>query len=118
MVARITDVVQRAKEKLGDKPTGEVLDKVLAENFRASSSTPICASDCSRKPLERNMSYLPHRHARAGWSPRQAGFYWGTTGHTPEPVAIGAIGPGESAFRGYMDNTDFARALHKLIGAR
>jgi alkaline phosphatase len=49
---------------------------------------------------------------------RQTGFYWGTTGHTTEPVAVGAIGPGESLFRGYMDNTDFARALHKLIGAR
>ena len=49
---------------------------------------------------------------------RQTGFYWGTSGHTNEPVIIGAIGPGESAFRGYMDNTDVARALHRLIGGQ
>jgi alkaline phosphatase len=30
----------------------------------------------------------------------------------------GAHGPGESAFRGYLDNIDVARALHKLIEGR
>jgi alkaline phosphatase len=49
---------------------------------------------------------------------RQTGFYWGTSGHTTEPVVVGAIGPGESVFRGYMDNTDFAKRLHRLIEGR
>jgi alkaline phosphatase len=46
---------------------------------------------------------------------RQTGFYWGTSGHTPEPVTVGAIGPGAELFRGYQDNTDFGKHLHRLI---
>ena len=48
---------------------------------------------------------------------RQTGYYWGTSGHTPEPVAVGAIGPGAELFRGYQDNTDFGKHLHRLIQA-
>ncbi|TMG73302.1 MAG: hypothetical protein E6H80_10100, partial [Betaproteobacteria bacterium] len=43
---------------------------------------------------------------------------WGTAGHTTEPVAVGAIGPGAELFKGYQDNTDFGRNLHRLIGGR
>jgi len=46
----------------------------------------------------------------------QTGFYWVTWGHTTEPVAVGAIGPGSELFKGYHDNTDFAHTLHRLIG--
>ena len=49
---------------------------------------------------------------------RQTGFYWGTSGNTPEPVPVGAIGPGADEFRGYQDNTEFAKRLHRLIGNR
>lgn len=49
---------------------------------------------------------------------RQPGFYWGTSGHTPEPVLVGAMGPGAELFRGYQDNTDFGRHLHRLINGR
>ena len=63
------------------------------------------------------MTYVPH--ALLGrMIARQTGFYWGTTGHTTEPVVVGAIGPGEAEFRGYMDNTDFAKALQRLLEAR
>ena len=46
---------------------------------------------------------------------RHTGYYWGTSGHTPEPVAVGAVGPGAELFRGYQDNTDFGKHLHRLI---
>ena len=49
---------------------------------------------------------------------RQTGYYWGTSGHTTEPVVVGAIGPGAELFRGYHDNTDFARILRELFGQR
>jgi alkaline phosphatase len=49
---------------------------------------------------------------------RQTGFYWGTSGHTAEPVAVGAIGPGAELFRGYADNTDFGKRLLQLIDGR
>jgi len=47
---------------------------------------------------------------------RQTGVYWGTSGHTTEPVVVGAIGPGSERFRGYHDNTEFAKILHRLLG--
>jgi alkaline phosphatase len=46
---------------------------------------------------------------------RQTAVYWGTSGHTPEPVVVGALGPGAERFRGYQDNTDFARHLHRMV---
>ena len=46
---------------------------------------------------------------------RQTGYYWGTSGHTPEPVLVGAIGPGADLFRGYQDNTEFGHHLHRLL---
>ena len=46
---------------------------------------------------------------------RHTGYYWGTSGHTPEPVAVGAIGPGAEMFRGFQDNADFGKHLHRLI---
>ena len=32
------------------------------------------------------------------------------------PVAVGAMGPGAELFRGFQDNTDFGKHLHRLIG--
>jgi alkaline phosphatase len=49
---------------------------------------------------------------------RQTGYYWGTSGHTSEPVAVGAIGPGAELFRGMQDNTDFGKHLHRLLEQR
>ncbi len=63
------------------------------------------------------MSYLP-QNILGRMIARQAGFYWGTAGHTPEPVVIGALGPGAQLFRGYQDNTDFGKSLHRLISGR
>ena len=70
-----------------------------------------------RKTDERNFAYLP-QNALGRMVARQTGYYWGTGGHTPEPVAVGAIGPGAELFRGYQDNTDFGKHLHRLIGGR
>lgn len=41
---------------------------------------------------------------------------WSTSGHTNQPVFIGALGVGAERFRGYQDNTDVARHLFALIG--
>jgi alkaline phosphatase len=45
----------------------------------------------------------------------QTGFYWGTAGHTLEPLLVGAVGSGAPMFRGYQENTDFGRNLNRLI---
>ena len=70
----------------------------------------------SGRTIERNVTYVPHG-LLGRMVARQTGFYWGTSGHTTEPV-VGAIGPGASVFRGYMDDTHFAKRLHGLIEGR
>ena len=116
MIGRIRMSLEKAAELLGPKPTAEALDKIVAENFPGFRlDDDLRAAILKQQALERNASYLP-QSALGRMVARQTGAYWGTAGHTTEPVAVGAIGPGASVFRGYMDNTDFAKALHKLIG--
>lgn len=115
MLERITMSLSMVKEKLGKKPSGEMLDALLAKNFPGFRMDP----DLRRlllegQTIERNFSYLP-QNLLGRMIARQTGFYWGTSGHTPEPVAVGAMGPGAQLFRGYQDNTDFGRHLHRLI---
>ncbi len=40
---------------------------------------------------------------------------WSTTGHTHQPVPVSALGVGAERFRGYQDNTDFAKHLFALL---
>ena len=116
MIGRIRMSLEKAAELLGPKPTAEALDKIVAENFPGFRlDDDLRAAILERQAIERNASYLPHS-ALGRMVARQTGAYWGTAGHTTEPVTVGAIGPGAPVFRGYMDNTDFAKALHKLIG--
>src|SRR6185295_16567297 len=115
MLERITLSLSGVKDKLGKQPSGEVLDQLLAQHF------PGFRLDADLRQLilggtsdERNFSYTP-QNALGRMVARQTGYYWGTSGHTPQPVLVGAIGPGAELFRGYQDNTDFGRNLHQLI---
>ncbi|HYH43821.1 MAG TPA: alkaline phosphatase [Burkholderiales bacterium] len=119
MVSRIRISLAKAVELIGRKPTAEALDKVVAENFPGFRlDDDLRTAFLKGQPLERNAaSYLP-QPTLARMISRQTGIYWGTTGHTTEPVVVGAVGPGAPLFRGYMENTDFAKILHKLIEGR
>ena len=118
MLERITMSLGAVAEKLGRKPSGEVLDKLLAAHFPGFRLDPdLRQLILERKTDERNYTYLP-QSALGRMIARQTGYYWGTSGHTPEPVAVGAIGPGAELFRGYQDNTDFGKHLHRLIGGK
>ena len=115
MIAGIRMSLDKAAERLGAKPTAEALDKVIAEGFPSFRlDEDLRDAILNRRAIERNATYLP-QSTLGRMIARQTGAYWGTAGHTPEPVAVGAIGPGAIGFRGYMDNTDFAKELHKLI---
>jgi alkaline phosphatase len=106
------------KEKLGNKPADALLDELVTKNFPGFTlDKDLRDSIMQNRPLERNNSYVP-QNTLARMVSRQAGFYWGTSGHTPEPVVIGALGPGAPLFRGYQDNTDFGKSLHRLISGR
>ena len=118
MLERITLSLGRAKEILGRKPSGEALDKLIAEHFPGFRLDPdLRQLVLGRKTDERNFAYLP-QNALGRMVARETGYYWGTGGHTPEPVAVGAIGPGAELFRGYQDNTDFGKHLHRLISGK
>ena len=93
-------------------------DQVLAQHFPGFRLDPdLRAQILGGKTDERNFSYVPH-NALGRMVARQTGYYWGTSGHTPEPVLVGAMGPGAELFRGYQDNSDFGKHLHRLIGGR
>jgi len=115
MLERITMSLSMVKEKLGKKPSNEVLDLLLGKHFPGFDLDPdLRKLLLDSKTIERNFSYLP-QNVLGRMVARQTGFYWGTSGHTPQPVAVGALGPGADLFRGYQDNTDFGKHLHRLI---
>ena len=115
MLERISTSLIKVKEKLGTPPSGEVLDQLLARHFPGFRLDPdLRALILAGKIDERNFTYTP-QNALGRMIARQTGYYWGTSGHTPEPVLVGALGPGSELFRGYQDNTDFGKHLHRLI---
>jgi len=118
MLERITMSFNMVKEKLGRKPAGETLDKLVADHFPGFRLDPELRELILKQGTrERNFSYVP-QNALGRMVARQTGYYWGTSGHTPEPVAVGALGPGAELFRGYQDNTDFGKHLHRLISGK
>jgi alkaline phosphatase len=66
---------------------------------------------------DRNFSY-PTQNALGRMVSRQTGIYRGTSGHSTEPVIVGAIGPGAERFKGYMDNADFGKILQQVLERR
>lgn len=116
MLERITMSLGMMNEKLGKTPSSELLDQLIAKHFSGFKlDNDLRELLLGGKTIERNYSYLP-QNLLGRMVARQTGFYWGTSGHTPEPVAVGAIGPGAELFRGYQDNTEFGKHLHQLIG--
>jgi alkaline phosphatase len=115
LLESITISFGRMGAELSNKPSNETLDRLLAQHFPGFQLDPdLRQLILSRKTDERNFSYSPH-NVLGRMVARRTGFYWGTSGHTPQPVVVGAMGPGADRFRGYQDNTDFGRHLHRLL---
>jgi alkaline phosphatase len=118
MLEGVTISFGAAARSLGRKPDPDALDKLIARHFPGFRlDADLREAILTQRQGERN-SPGPTQDALARMVARQTGFYWGTAGHTTEPVAVGAIGPGSELFRGYQDNTDFGRKLQRLIGTR
>lgn len=117
-LAGITISLNKAFETLGKTPSSADLDRMMATHFPGFRlDDDLREAILKGQPLERNYTY-PVPNALGRMVARQTGIYWGTSGHTTEPVVVGAIGPGAERFRGYHDNTDFARVLRELFGQR
>ena len=117
-LAGITTSLDKAFESLGKTPTSADLDKLMSTGFPGFQlDDDLREAVLKRQLLERSHVYAV-QNALGRMVARQTGVYWGTSGHTTEPVVVGAIGPGAENFRGYHDNTDFARILHTLFGQK
>lgn len=117
MIDGITISLEKAYETLGKKPTAEALDKLVAEHFPGFQMDPdLQSAIVKQEVLERNFTY-PTQSALSRMVSRQTGFYWGSSGHSAQPVVVGSIGPGAEKLRGYMDNTDFGKIIHSLLEA-
>ena len=115
MLAPIKMSFKTAAKKLGKKPSAEALDALVAKHYPGFKlDADLRELILKQKPLERNHTYVVE-NVLGRMVARQTGIYWGTGGHTSEPVLVGAVGPGADLFRGYQDNTDFGRNLHRLI---
>ncbi len=118
LLGGITISFDKALETLGKKPDGAALDQLVAKHFPGFRlDADLREAILKQQLLERNFSYAI-RNALGRMVSRQTGIYWGTSGHTTEPVIVGAIGPGAERFKGYHDNTGFAKILHGLLGAQ
>ncbi len=117
-VMRIDASLDAVAARLGARPSPELLDALVAKHFPGFTlDADLREAILQRRPLERNFS-ISAQIALSRMISRQTGFYWGTSGHTAEPVAVGAIGPGAELFGGYADNTEFGKRLLKLIDGR
>jgi alkaline phosphatase len=117
MIERISMSFGAAAKALGKKPSPQALDALIAKHFPGFTlDADLREAIVDQKLLDRNFGYAT-QNALGRMVARQTGFYWGTSGHTPEPVAVGAMGPGAGLFRGYQDNADFARSLNRLLGS-
>ena len=105
----------KAKQINNQLELNAYLDKLLADNFPGL----MLEDDLREKILAQgqlgpNSNYLPGNILALAIA-RQTGFYWGTSGHTPAPITVAAIGPGSEIFKGFDDNTTFAMKLRELI---
>ena len=105
----------KAKEGASEKDLDRYLSELLKENYPGLElEEELRQKIITQSQLSPNYNYLPS-NILAQAIARQTGFYWGTSGHTSEPIIVAAIGPGAQIFKGYGDNTDFARKLKQLI---
>lgn len=105
----------KAKELNSQLELSAYLGNLLTDNFPGL----VLENDLREKILSQgqlgpNSNYLPGNILALAIA-RQTGFYWGTSGHTPAPITVAAIGPGSEIFKGIDDNTAFAKKLRELI---
>jgi alkaline phosphatase len=118
MLEPISMSLNKVRSILGRKPSGATLDQLLAKHF------PGFTLDADLRELLLNYRMMDLSYSRTIPSimgrmvARRTGFYFATSGHTTEPSVVGAIGPGAELFRGFQDNTDFGKHLHRLIQGR
>ena len=115
LLSRITISFNRAAETLGPEPTESSIDALMARHFPGFTLDPALRQAIRRQEPFDPAFPAPTQSALARMVARQTGFFWATPTHGAAPVVVGALGPGAELFRGWYDNTDFGRALHRIV---
>ena len=113
-----TQFKAKIKQGASKAELNDFLNTLLAENFPGLNlDDDLREKIINQGQLYPNANYLPANILGLAIA-RQTGFYWGTSGHTPAPITVAAIGPGSNIFKGYDDNTSFAIKLQRLIAGK
>jgi alkaline phosphatase len=115
-IASIPISLKKAGEILGPNPTPDAVDQLMREYFKGFTLAPdLKKMLLSKQIASRNIFTDPVIGALGLMVANNTQAYWGTGGHTNQPVLVAALGVGSELFRGYQDNTDFAKNLFTLL---
>ena len=111
------DVVQHGEgEARQASPPGTVLDQLLAKHFPGLPARSRPARADPRRKDRRAQLLLPARRTRwAAWSRARPAITGARPATRPSRWSSAPSAPARSVFRGYQDNTDFGKHLHRLI---
>lgn len=115
-IASISISLKKAADILGPDPTSEAVDRLMSDHFKGFTLAPDLKKMLLNKQMPgRNIYNDPVANALGMMIANNTQAYWGSSGHTSQPVLVAALGPGSELFRGYQDNTDFAKHLFTLL---
>jgi len=111
--------LKKAAEILGPNPTEVSVDRLMSDHFKGFILAPeFKEALLKRKPQSRTLFYDPICNALGMMIANNTQAYWLTTSHTNQPVFVAGLGVGAEKFRGYQDNTDFAKHLFALLDGK
>jgi alkaline phosphatase len=117
-IASIPMSLRKAAAMLGPRPTSEGIDHLMREVFKGFALAP----DIKKMLLDaqvpsRTLYTDPITNILGLMVANNTQVYWTAAAHTHQPVFVAALGVGAERFRGYQDNTDFAKHLFALLGS-
>lgn len=118
-IAAIPISLRKAAAMLGPRPTAEAVDRMMQDVFKGFMLAPdLKKMLLAGQPPARNFYTDPVANTLGLMVANNTQVYWASGGHTHQPVFVAALGVGAERFRGYQDNTDFAKHLFSLLGTR
>jgi len=115
-IASISISLKKAAEILGPHPTSDGVDRLMKEHFKGFTLAPDLKRMILAKQLPGRSIYTdPVANTLGMMIANNTQVYWAASGHTSQPVFVAALGIGSELFRGYQDNTDFAKHLFTLL---
>lgn len=118
-IASIPISLKKAAEILGPDPTSDSVDRLMEDYFKGFTLAPDLKKMLLSKQMPaRNIYTDPIANCLGMMVANNTQAYWGTGGHTNQPVFVAALGVGSEMFRGYQDNTDFAKHIFTLLRGR